>query len=350
MKQLITALLVFAILFSACKKDQPAPVTPSLTTTAITNLSYNAATSGGTITSNGGSAITVSGICWSKSNLTPTISDSIAMGTTTSGSFIGVMNNLMGSTTYYVRAYATNMVGTGYGNVVTFNTSIDTTKVTFTYNGVTVAYGVIKSPVTGRQWLDRNLGASEAATAFDDYLAYGDLFQWGRPADGHQLITWTNSTTGVGVNGIDTILATSDTPGNSTFITPVYTNLYPPIWQNDWRNDLNNNRWAVNNQGPCPSGWHVPTTAEWQAETGLTNSTTGYNELKLTVAGHRYGEVDGTGQEGKVNGEGLYGDFWESSISGFVGVAIEAQIAGASFAPSVGADRCFGYSVRCIKN
>ncbi|GHB53105.1 hypothetical protein [Mongoliitalea lutea] len=42
------------------------------------------------------------------------------------------------------------------------------------------------NPRTGRVWMDRNLGASQAATHISDNLAYGDLYQWGRGADGHQ--------------------------------------------------------------------------------------------------------------------------------------------------------------------
>src|SRR5688572_22406021 len=195
MKQFLTILIVVTAIFSSCKKDKKEITLPQLTTAAITNVSHNTATSGGTITGDGGAAITASGICWSKTNNTPTLSDSKTTGTTASGSFTSVMNNLEENTTYYVRAFATNSVSTGYGNVVTFNTSADTTKVTFTYNGATVTYGVITSSVTGRKWMDRNLGASQVATAYNDYLAYGHLFQWGRPADGHQLVNYTNRTT-----------------------------------------------------------------------------------------------------------------------------------------------------------
>lgn len=112
---------------------------PLLTTAAITNLSYNTATSGGTITANGGAAITASGICWSKTNNPPTTAaDSKTISTTASGSFTSVMNSLEENTTYYVRAYATNSAGTGYGAVVIFTTPTDPNSVTFTYNGAMV--------------------------------------------------------------------------------------------------------------------------------------------------------------------------------------------------------------------
>src|SRR5690606_29974596 len=137
----------------------------------------NSASSGGNITSNGGGAITANGICWSKTNNPPTIADSKTTGSVATGSFTADLTNLDPGTTYYVRAYATNSAGTGYGNLVSFTTtSASSTEVTFVYNGETVTYGIITSPVTGRKWLDPNLGASRVATAYNDRMAYGHLF------------------------------------------------------------------------------------------------------------------------------------------------------------------------------
>ncbi len=73
-------------------------------------------------------------------------------------------------------------------------------EVTFTYRGEEVTYGIVLA-AKGRLWMDRNLGALQVATASDDHLAYGDLYQWGRLRDGHEAITWTNSTTGTPVSG-----------------------------------------------------------------------------------------------------------------------------------------------------
>lgn len=284
----------------SCKKSDsaPPPTAPAVTTTALTNITTSSATTGGTILTNGNAAITQSGIVWSKTNATPTLTDSVIAGTTASGSFTTNLTGLDFNRTYYIRAFATNSVGTAYGDVVTLNTTNDTTKVRFTYNGKEVVYGVIISSASGKKWLDRNLGATRVATAFDDYQAYGDLFQWGRPADGHQLINWTAANAGTSVNGTTTVLATSDIPGHSNFIIPPYAD---PL---DWRSDNNRNRWATTTQGPCPAGWHVPTIAEWLAEVpktsggtansgGITDSKTGYSQLKLTVAGYR--RVDGSG-------------------------------------------------------
>ena len=97
MKQFLAILIVLATIFSSCKKDKEdkKQVTlPKLTTAAITNLTFYTATSGGTITGDGGGAITASGICWSKTNNTPTLSDSKITGTTATGSFNSTMTNL----------------------------------------------------------------------------------------------------------------------------------------------------------------------------------------------------------------------------------------------------------------
>jgi hypothetical protein len=95
---------------------------PILTTTIITSITSTTATGGGTITSNGGETITASGLCWSKTNPLPTVADDTTKGLTQPGSFIANLTNLTPSSQYYVRAYATNAVGTGYGEVQSFTT------------------------------------------------------------------------------------------------------------------------------------------------------------------------------------------------------------------------------------
>src|SRR5687767_16032533 len=109
------------LIMIGCKKAD-VPGVPSLTTSPVTNIASSTATSGGTITSNGGSPITFSGIVWSKVNAIPTLADDTTIGTVSTGTFVANMKNLSSTSTYYVRAYAINGVGTGYGNVVTFMT------------------------------------------------------------------------------------------------------------------------------------------------------------------------------------------------------------------------------------
>ncbi len=90
---------------------------PVLTTTDVTNSGANSATSGGSITSDGGSEITARGVCWSK-NQNPTIADSYTSDGTGIGNFTSQITGLQNGTTYYIRAYATNGMGTAYGNTV----------------------------------------------------------------------------------------------------------------------------------------------------------------------------------------------------------------------------------------
>jgi hypothetical protein len=80
-----------------------------------------------------------------------------------------------------------------------------------TYNGVrwinfnTAISTDSYNPTTGQIWMDRNLDATQVATSSTDFRAYGSLFQWGRAADGHQLITWASASAGSAVNGTTSI-------------------------------------------------------------------------------------------------------------------------------------------------
>ena len=94
---------------------------PTVTTTAISNITENSATSGGSVTATGGASITAQGVCWSTS-ANPTISNSFTTNGTTTP-FTSNLTGLAASTTYYVRAYATNSVGTSYGSQISFTTS-----------------------------------------------------------------------------------------------------------------------------------------------------------------------------------------------------------------------------------
>jgi len=96
---------------------------PKLTTTSVSNITATTATSGGTIISDGGSPITAKGVVWSTSP-SPTIDLSTKTNDGTGvGAFISTLSNLTNNTKYYIRAYATNIVGTSYGEEVSFTTS-----------------------------------------------------------------------------------------------------------------------------------------------------------------------------------------------------------------------------------
>jgi uncharacterized protein (TIGR02145 family) len=97
-------------------------IVPIISTTAATGITRTSATSGGNITSNGGSTVTVSGVCWGTSH-NPSISGSYTTDGNASSAYSSSITGLTPGTLYYVRAYATNGVGTSYGNEVSFTTN-----------------------------------------------------------------------------------------------------------------------------------------------------------------------------------------------------------------------------------
>lgn len=97
------------------------PALPNVTTSAVSAITLSAASSGGIITSDGGAAITARGICWSATP-NPTIANSKTTDGSGAGTFTSSLISLSSGTKYYVRAYATNNVGTAYGNELNFTT------------------------------------------------------------------------------------------------------------------------------------------------------------------------------------------------------------------------------------
>ncbi len=186
------------------------------------------------------------------------------------------------------------------------------------------------NPATGKTWMDRNLGASRAASGSTVITSYGDLYQWGRATDGHQLRTSDTTLT----------LSTSDTPGHGKFICSYNI----PA---DWRSPANNNLWqgvsGINN--PCPSGFRLPTEAELNEERGSwsSNDAAGAFEspLKLPLPGHRnYGD-------GSLLEVGTIGYYWSSTVSGFLARMLLIE---GSDAQMLSFSSPYGFSVRCIKD
>jgi hypothetical protein len=118
---LLAAFLMLSLLLFQCKKDTP-KAEPVVTLTAASNITATSASAGGTVTADGGAAVTVRGVCWSSTNTTPTTSDSKTSDATGTGTFTSAITGLMPGTTYNLRAYATNSVGTSYSPVSTFKT------------------------------------------------------------------------------------------------------------------------------------------------------------------------------------------------------------------------------------
>ncbi|MEI6586687.1 MAG: hypothetical protein WCL56_11410 [Sediminibacterium sp.] len=280
-------------------------------TTAASSITASTVTSGGNITGDGGGAITARGVVWNTStNPTIALSTKTTNGTGT-GSFSANLTGLTSSTTYYVKAYATNSSGTNYGNEITFATSVVSTP------EVTTA--------TGKTWMDRNLGASQVATSSTDAQAFGDLYQWGRGTDGHQLRS--SSTT--------SSQSSSDQPGNALFI----------LNGGDWRTTNNDNLWQGINgaNNPCPSGFRVPTKVEWDNESASwTNITQAFaSQLKVTMQGDR------SSGSGSIVVIGEWGSFWTSTISGTNAYRVYFGNGGKG---SDAFNRAWGFTVRCIKD
>jgi hypothetical protein len=192
-------------------------------------------------------------------------------------------------------------------------------------------YGTVVNPVTGKIWLDRNLGATQVATSSTDAASYGDLYQWGRNADGHQIRT----------SGTTATLATNYFTTNGLFIT-TYASPY------NWLSVVETHMWsgtaAENN--PCPSGFRISTAAEWDQErrTWSSNNAAGAfaSPLKLPLAGAR---INGGG--GSLDGVGTSGSYWSSTVSG---ADARTLYFGSSVAGMSTYGRAGGLSVRCIKD
>lgn len=137
---------------------------PTISTTVITSIASSTAVGGGNVTDNGGISLTERGICWS-TNPNPTINDNkIVANSTATGSFVSELTGLISLITYYVRAYATNEVGTSYGTEVSFKTSIPAPSIT--YSTATTSL-VVNSDITPLQVA--NTGG--AVSGLKDYVS-----------------------------------------------------------------------------------------------------------------------------------------------------------------------------------
>jgi hypothetical protein len=178
--------------------------------------------------------------------------------------------------------------------------------------------------------MDRNLGATQAATSSTDVNAYGDLYQWGRRSDGHQCRYSVNTTT----------LSSTDQPAHGDFTT-INSGNY------DWRSPQNTNLWqgvnGINN--PCPSGYRLPTNAELDAERSSWNQNNSAgafaSPLKLPVAG---GRANSNGSLGSV---GTGGSYWSSTVNGTVSYNLNFTSSNAIMFINY---RANGFSVRCLKD
>lgn len=190
---------------------------------------------------------------------------------------------------------------------------------------VSMNYLDAEQGVNGQIWMDRNLGATQAATSSTDAASYGGLYQCGRCADGHQSRT----------SAITTQLVTGSSPGHGDFINSSFSH--------DWTNFVDRGLfWQSGLNDPCPTGYRIPTDAEFNAErvyTPIRNSAQALLALKLPLAGFRY--------NGILNSVDVQGYYWTSTTS----TVLYGRILKFwnTYAQSTGSYRDSGLSVRCIK-
>jgi uncharacterized protein (TIGR02145 family) len=264
-----TFLLALLILCFGCKEDDA----PLLTTSDATDIGITTTLIGGHVTSDGGASVVARGVCWSLFEM-PTTSDNKTSDGAGTGSFESNMTGLTANETYFVRAYATNSVGTGYGNEVTLTT----------YRVKDIDGNGYHSVIIGAQeWMKENL----KTTKYSDGSAIQNAVEDA---------AWLNRSTGAYCDF-------NNTPSNAN----VYGRLY------NWYA-------VVDIHNVCPSGWHVPSLSEADV---LINALGGE-----TIAG---GKMKSTGT--LQNGNGLWNEpnTGGTNDSGFTGLPAGTRFDAADF-------------------
>ncbi len=280
---------------------------PTVITNNVTSVTSKTAVSGGIITSDGGAAILASGVCWNNGPM-PLVSNS----KTTEGtkSFVSTLSGLDGNTKYYVRAYATNISGTAYGEEITFNTLA----------------GEVK--IGGQIWMDKNLNVSQ-------YLN-GDPVSY--VLEGTQWIGLSS--------GGRTDYENSSSNGD------VYGHLY--------------NWYAITDSRKlCPAGWHVSTESDWNKLVDfLGGISVAGGKMKETGTSHWNGpNSDGTNESGftALPGGHRYtdGGFYNLKIGAYFWTSTAVSSTSAEYrnvstnGPGVSVNtipKVAGLSVRCVKD
>ena len=260
--------------------------------------------------------------------------DGVSVGTPLNVSGVSSINLNSSTDNFYIGSYGSNngqspqyFLNGNISQASIYNRALTAAEVLQNYHVLRPRFGDVTNPSTGRIWMDRNLGATQVATSSTDSNAYGDLYQWGRGADGHQIRT----------SGTTSTLSSTDQPGNVNFILA-------PNSPFNWRSPQNTNLWqgvnGVNN--PCPSGYRVPTEAEWQAEyaTWTSPNYAFGSPLKLPKAGIRT-------NNNSFNQLGTGGRYWSSTVNGSNSRYMYFDgSSGAMFTDG----RALAGSIRCIMN
>lgn len=223
---LLFQLLVVCFIISC--EDEPVP---SVSTRDITDISETSATAGGYGLMDEKDFIIAKGVCWDTSEQ-PTVEDNKTNDGPGTGSFMSQITGLSPNTIYYVRAYATNNAGTGYGEQVVLKT----------YTGrISDVEGNVYYTVTinGREWMAENLRTTKYADGSPISLLESQA-SWYASTDTAMAYCWYNN----------------DINNKSS-----YGALY------NWKGAMKGNPGIIINpadrQGACPDGWHVPDKTEW---------------------------------------------------------------------------------------
>lgn len=182
-------------------------------------------------------------------------------------------------------------------------------------------YKVIKSKVTQKEWLDRNLGATEKCESPYNKQCFGDYYQWGRQANGHEKSNANTTLTKL----------SKDTKKNNKFIRVKTTGNF------DWRTTHDDTLWAsahsLNNV--CPKGFRVPTIEELEKETSINKFF-----LAIPLSGYK------SFCNGKLVQTSKQGALWSSSP--YENDAYYLDIRKNSVESST-SSRADAFPVRCIK-
>lgn len=332
------------VMFQGCKKA----TIPELTTVAVTEITMNSAVSGGTIVTDGGEDISAKGVCWSTST-NPTIADEKTSDGTGSANFSSAIVGLSEGTTYYVRAYATNEVGTAYGNELSFTTTQVTAAVVTTTE---VSAVTSSSAVAGGNITNDGGGSITARGVCWGESSNPTVSGTNKTTNGTGTGTFTSNLTGLSDGTVYYYRAYATNSSGTTygqeyqFITPVTDvegNVYKTVkignqvWmaenlkttkytdqaaiQNVTANEewialtedafcwaQNNeetykplygalyNWYAVETGNLCPTGWHVPTDGEFSAmeiNLGMTSEETSETSFRGTDQGKQMKSTEG---------------------------------------------------------
>ena len=212
--------------------DSSTAIMPVVTTETLDDIYSTTATCTGVVTASGGAGVTVRGVCWSTLP-NPTVNDSHTNDGIGTGRFTSNITGLASGTTYYVRTYATNIVGTAYGEERTI-----TTYFADSCGGLTVAdcdgnvYHTV--PIGQQCWMKENLRTTHFANGTE---------------------------IAIGVNSSLTV-PYRFAPNGHDWEVPTYGYLYN--WAALMNGDSSSNTNPSGVQGICPTGWHVPSLAEWE--------------------------------------------------------------------------------------